>query len=75
MARRDETLDGEASYSVTSLLGKKDSACEIYARRIIEITSARSPKPLVLALALTRAHEDDPAVFRAICAIVDMRTR
>lgn len=67
LSKRELTLEGEATYSVTPLLGKRDPEIEIYARKLIEVTSQNSPKPLMLSLSL---KNPTPATFRQIVAFV-----
>eukprot|EP01128_Nolandella_sp_AFSM9_P002676 TRINITY_DN13056_c0_g1_i1.p1 TRINITY_DN13056_c0_g1~~TRINITY_DN13056_c0_g1_i1.p1 ORF type:complete len:135 (+),score=25.45 TRINITY_DN13056_c0_g1_i1:1-405(+) len=66
----ERNVEGEATYSATAVLGKRDPEMEVYARAIVEVTSEVSAKPLLLALAL---NETSPAIFREVLAVVKRR--
>jgi hypothetical protein len=56
-------LEGGTTYSVHTLLGKRDPETELYARKIIELTSKTSKKPLILALGLPKLS---PTLLKSI---------
>lgn len=67
-AQQDLNGEGEASYSVKALLGKKNPEWKVYARRLIEITSRKSAKQLLLALSL---KETSPQIFREVMKVIE----
>jgi len=67
LARRELTMEGEPTFAISSLLGRRDPEIEIYARKLVEVTSKRSAKPLLLSLAL---KDNSPSTFRQIIAFI-----
>jgi len=67
-ARVDLTPGGENTYTVSTLLGKRDEQLEVYGRRIVEITSTKSAKPLVLAIAL---KSNSLSTFKSIVKLIE----
>lgn len=64
----DVTPDGDKTFSVLTLLGKKEETLEVYARRIIEVTSKKSSKPLVLSIALKKPT---PTTFKEVVVCIE----
>jgi len=63
-ARADLSLEGDSTtFTVNTLLGKRDPSLEVYARELISFTSQTSPKPLLLSIAL---KQTSPSIFKTI---------
>jgi len=67
-ARVDVSPDGENIFTVSTLMGKRDEQLEVYGRRIVEITSMKSAKPLVLAIAL---KSNSLSTFKSIVQLIE----
>jgi proteasome assembly chaperone 3 len=73
-ARKEQSysLEGSPIYEIDTVLGKRDDpTMEIFARQLIEITSAQCPKPLVLALGFK--SKMSPKLLKSILTIIMMR--
>uniref|UniRef100_A0A6B2LSG0 Uncharacterized protein n=1 Tax=Arcella intermedia TaxID=1963864 RepID=A0A6B2LSG0_9EUKA len=64
-ASSDLSAEGETTYSVRTLLGKREPTSEVYARELISLTYPLAPKPLLLALSLKATS---PTIFKTIIA-------
>lgn len=67
-AEIDVSLEGGTTFSIQTLLGKRDSETELYARKLIELTSKSSKKPLILALGLKKLS---PPLLKSILELVE----
>lgn len=63
------TISGEPNYTISTLIGKRDSEIlNVYARQIIELVGSASSKPVLLGIALV---DESKSTFRTIMDILE----
>jgi len=69
-ARKDLDIEGSSSYTIHTMLGKRDPNVEVYARRLIEITSSQGcPKPIIVSISLKKDN-NDPQTFKQVISVI-----
>jgi hypothetical protein len=66
-ASQDLSDDDEAIFTIKTIVGTRDPKIELFARKIVEITSKVSKKPVIISLGL---KDLSSPCLRSICSII-----